>query len=81
MSRCAVEEEGQLLLAAEEGTEKSVQCVRHGQWLVPGSPASSLLLRPFAAAARGIWREEGRRGGGGGGKEEEEEEEKNNRGK
>ena len=47
-------EEGQLLSAAEEGTEESVQCVRLGQWLVPGSVARSL------AAATGLWRERNR---------------------
>lgn len=35
-------EEGQLLSAAKVGTEKTLQCVSHGQWLVPRSPPNSL---------------------------------------
>lgn len=48
-ARCvgsALVKEGQLLSAAEEGTEKQIQCVRHGQWLVPRFLANALALPP-----------------------------------
>lgn len=38
----ALVEEGQLLSAAKEGTERTVQCVSNGQWLVPKPPSNSL---------------------------------------
>ncbi|KAK1894731.1 3-methyl-2-oxobutanoate hydroxymethyltransferase, partial [Dissostichus eleginoides] len=60
----AVVEEGQLLSAAEEGTEKTLQCVSpwQWQWPVPKSPSNSLCV-PLRVK-HGSW---GPDSGGGGG--------------